>query len=114
MLDSIHPSHQVAISAAWWKEWKEVPLLEAPPHFTPATTTSSSNLSHPATISDASWWEGWKKGLSTTTPPAVESSSTAGGMPTPLVDVTSTSGGESPPVVDRVQLYYRRDFVMPL
>ena len=90
---SIHPSHQMAISAAWWEGWKE-DLLEAPPFLAFTPTTSSSHLSHLAT-SDACW-DGWSDFLPTI-PPVVEYSSTAGGIPPPLVALPSTSGGVPPP-----------------
>ena len=86
---SIHPSHQMAISAAWWEGWKE-DLLEAPPFLALTPTTSSFHLSHLAT-SDACW-DGWSDFLPTI-PPVVEYSSTAGGIPPPLVALPSTSGG---------------------
>ena len=76
---SIHPSHQMAISAAWWEGWKE-DLPEAPPFLALTPTTSSSHLSHLATFSDACW-DGWSDVLPTI-PPVVEYSSTAGGIPT--------------------------------
>ena len=83
---SIHPSHQMAISAAWWEGWKE-DLLEAPPFLALTPTTSSSHLSHLATFSDACW-DGWSDVLPI--PTVVEYSFTAGGIP--LVAVPSTTG----------------------